>query len=85
MTDDYEPADCHICGGMTQWEDCWMCHGGGGYHDCGEDTCCCLDKESIDFDCGECGGEGGYLVCMYLPHSEEQMARYRERTVNHVG
>jgi len=20
---------------------CWRCHGEGGCHDCGEDTCCC--------------------------------------------
>lgn len=37
---------------------CWLCHGEGGFHDCGEDTCCCLDKDEITDDCPECDGEG---------------------------
>ena len=39
-------------------EDCWYCHGDGGFHDCGEDTCCCLDKDEITEVCPECGGRG---------------------------
>jgi hypothetical protein len=37
---------------------CWACHGEGGYHDCGEDCCCCLDKDEITETCEECGGTG---------------------------
>lgn len=33
----------------TMDETCWICGGAGGHHDCGEDTCCCLD--------GDDGGE----------------------------
>lgn len=33
--------------------------GDGGWHDCGEDTCCCLEPE-LDTPCDECLGEGGY-------------------------
>jgi hypothetical protein len=39
---------------------CWRCHGEGGWHDCGEDCCCCLDPEAIDENwvwCDECGGK----------------------------
>lgn len=38
-------------------ETCWSCFGEGGYHDCGEDTCCCLDKGNNNV-CEECGGTG---------------------------
>lgn len=40
-------------------ETCGYCGGFGGGHDCGEDTCCCLDPEPnvpCDF-CGEMGDE----------------------------
>ena len=42
------------------WVDCWEC-GGTGYshHDCGEDTCVCLDK-SDNVECDICEGEGGW-------------------------
>jgi len=39
-------------------EPCWYCHGDGGFHDCGEDCCCCLDKEEITEVCPECKGRG---------------------------
>lgn len=39
-------------------EDCWYCFGEGGFHDCGEDCCCCADPEEITEDCPECGGSG---------------------------
>lgn len=54
----------------SQWADeyygepncCHACHGEGGYHDCGEDACCCLDPEDPNSDdwvwCDECGGAG---------------------------
>ena len=47
-TDDFDDAG----------DTCWMCHGEGGFHDCGEDCCCCLDKEEITDVCEECGGTG---------------------------
>ena len=55
---------CPACGsGDVTWEQCWQCHGEGGFHDCGEDCCCCLDKEEITDECEECDGRGGYPVC----------------------
>jgi hypothetical protein len=54
---------CRVCGAELQFESCWMCVGAGGWHECGEDTCCCLDGEEITDWCAECQGEGGYLVC----------------------
>jgi hypothetical protein len=77
-TPDDEPY-CGICGGYLEDVDCWQCQGEGGFHDCGEDTCCCLDKEEITVDCEECDGEGSYLECASLPHTEEQMAAWRAR------
>lgn len=46
-----------ICDGNGSAQ-CWQCDGRGGFHNCGEDTCCCLDKEAITEKCSECGGEG---------------------------
>lgn len=43
------------------WETCWQCHGEGGWHDCGEDCCCCLVPE-INEVCNECKGKGGYWL-----------------------
>lgn len=44
---------------LEEWRDCWRC-GGSGYleHDCGEDTCCCMDPD--DIECDLCHGEGGW-------------------------
>lgn len=61
--EDY-PDLCPVCGSDFEWEDCWQCHGDGGFHDCGEDCCCCLDKEEITVDCEVCKGEGGYRICI---------------------
>lgn len=73
-----EPQSCPVCGSDMEWEECCDCGGLGGYHDCGEDTCCCLDKEEPTHDCTQCNGAGGYLECRSLPHSEEQLKAYRE-------
>ena len=37
---------------------CPVCYGEGGYHDCGEDTCCCANPDDDLIACEECGGEG---------------------------
>jgi hypothetical protein len=39
------------------WVTCWECRGEGGFHDCGEDTCCCLEPD-LNEDCPTCKGEG---------------------------
>ena len=46
----------------TAWRRCWNC-GGEGFssHDCGEDTCCCIDPED-NVVCDVCGGKGGWKV-----------------------
>lgn len=44
-----------------QTDECWNCGGEGfSYHDCGEDTCCCLYPEP-NVLCDICWGKG-YLV-----------------------
>lgn len=48
--DDENVATCPTCGGE------------GGFHDCGDDSCCCADPGGpTDFDwwdCSDCGGTG---------------------------
>lgn len=44
---------------IGEWQSCWYCLGHGGWHDCGEDTCCCLEPE-MDVVCDVCEGRGGW-------------------------
>lgn len=53
---------CGECKGPMHWEECWTGCNDGGYHDCGDDSCCCLEPED-DMVCDECHGNGGYWVC----------------------
>ncbi len=48
--------------GLREIDDCPGC-GGEGYssHDCGEDTCCCLDPED-NVLCEQCAGKGWGFV-----------------------
>lgn len=69
--------ECPICAAMMEAESCWHCLGEGGFHDCGDDCCCCADPEEITDICPECDGEGEYMVCSALPHDDAQMAAYR--------
>lgn len=52
------------------WIVCWRCGGAGGWHDCGDDCCSCLDPEEITQRCGQCGGEGT-LRCLGSLHDDE--------------
>ena len=70
---------CSICGALMEPVSCWQCLGEGGWHECGEDTCCCLDPDDITDICEECDGEGEYLCCPAVEHTEEQLAAYRAR------
>ena len=58
-----EEGYCKYCGSSVHWEDCDQCEDGYSYHDCGEDTCCCLDPEP-NVECDVCYGEGGWYVCL---------------------
>jgi len=49
-----------------QGTSCWNCGGDGGFHDCGECACVCLDKEEIHRPCEICDGEGEYMLPEYL-------------------
>ena len=53
---------CKCCD--TYWQECSSCGGEGvDGHDCGEDTCCCLDPEDNE-TCDVCEGEGGWNRCL---------------------
>ena len=40
------------------------CGGEGGFHDCGQDCCCCLHPElDLNDECEVCHGEGRYHIC----------------------
>jgi hypothetical protein len=57
------PEYCDTCGSAFRQVECWNCGGEGfSHHDCGEDSCCCLDPED-DVECDICAGNGHYDVC----------------------
>ena len=44
------------------WTECWNCFGYiFTHHDCGEDTCCCLEPED-NVLCDVCHGHGGWGI-----------------------
>ena len=55
-----EPV-CPNCGSDLEWADC-DCEEGYSHHDCGDDTCCCLNPEP-NVVCNICLGDGGWYVC----------------------
>ena len=57
-------CQCARCGSSVATEDCEMCGGEGlDGHDCGEDSCCCLD-DSPNVRCEFCLGRGCYRFCI---------------------
>lgn len=71
---------CERCGCCELvWQSCEQCGGDGVFgHDCGEDTCCCLDPEEDD-PCEICDGEGGWMRC--VGHCEDD-GHCREETTD---
>lgn len=51
-----EPERCKVCGSELEWVECWLCLGTDDPEDDGES------------ECGECGGAGGFLECLNVPH-----------------
>lgn len=47
------------------WVICGQCDEGYSYHDCGEDTCCCLNPEP-NVRCDTCEGKGGWYIKEYF-------------------
>lgn len=68
MTDD---DCCEKCGAQLEYRTCEHCGGEGvSGHDCGEDTCCCLDPED-NIPCDYCDGTGHWLACPVC-HPEDE-------------
>lgn len=56
------------------WRECWDCGGEGvTHHDCGEDTCCCLNPVD-NVRCETCNGDGGWYLSD-SPDDEGQTGR----------
>jgi hypothetical protein len=53
---------CGDCGEGMFWVECSYCDEGYSDHDCGEDTCCCLDPED-NVRCDICRGKCGWYIC----------------------
>ena len=57
------PPSCPIHKSELEWIDCWDCGGDGfTHHECGEDTCACLEPEN-NVICDTCGNECGWYKC----------------------
>lgn len=56
-------CQCARCGSSLAFERCEMCGGDGlDGHDCGEDSCCCMDPEP-NLTCDACRGRGSFPQC----------------------
>jgi hypothetical protein len=58
-----QPETIYDDGDPDDDECCAECDGEGGYHECGEDSCCCLYHDGEDEDdywitCPSCHGTG---------------------------
>ena len=54
---------CDRCGNEKRYVDCYNCGGECfSYHDCGEDTCCCVNPVD-NMTCDICEGDGGWMQC----------------------
>ncbi len=54
---------CETHASEKLWRDCWNCDKDGFEdHDCGEDTCCCLNPQP-NVRCDVCFGKGGWYQC----------------------
>lgn len=55
-------ARCGVCGAEMDWEECWDCHGHGGWWPAREN-----DSRKYAPDdwerCQTCQGDGGYWAC----------------------
>lgn len=58
-----EETMCKKCGSSVYWQECEYCEDGYSHHDCGEDTCCCLEPWP-NVKCDICNGAGGWWMCL---------------------
>jgi hypothetical protein len=81
-----EEYQCGRCGSSITFEACPNC-GGDGYsgHDCGEDSCCCLDPYEDNVPCDICKGDGTIPHCLSSPEwCEANPLAGRETTERHT-
>ena len=70
-------AVCEKCGSDVIWIECENCYEGYSHHDCGEDTCCCLDQ-SPNVTCDVCNGESGAFFCISCDSSKQTITGENE-------
>jgi hypothetical protein len=56
---------------MDVWIECWHCEDGYSGHDCGEDTCGCLDPEDNE-PCPICHGNEGWWTSERVHEEREE-------------
>jgi hypothetical protein len=61
---------CTVHNSNLNYRDCEMCNGEGGYHDCGEDCCCCDDPKEPNRLCKHCRGTGIIEWCPDWTHKK---------------
>ncbi len=79
-----EELYCKRCGSDVLWQECEQCEEGYSYHDCGEDTCCCLDPQP-NVVCDVCNGEGRWHVCLGCNRPTEYCSCEKEKEVGLNG
>ena len=71
LRDTVPVGTCKKCLNQMEHTDCDECGGDGlTEHDCGDDTCCCLDPEP-NVECWVCDGLGGWWTCWPCHNKEE--------------
>jgi len=65
---------CKKCKGQVEWEECQDCEDGYSAHDCGEDTCCCVNQEK-NVECQTCKRQEGWWRCYACEQKEKGVVK----------
>jgi hypothetical protein len=77
MTDDEQEEYCPVCGGYMDWVECW--------NNCDDGEFDLYETDPLWYEpgatekCGACDGKGGYLQCINIPHTLEQIETHKQK------